>query len=160
MREQGDYAEAAEAFSALATRSAEQGKHQMAMHLAIKGAASLAADGQNDAAAAAAVEAARYAAPLQEGIKTSRRFGTLVSRLREKGHGDAADAIEAAVMAHLGLQKLSKPDPSKAPIVNRAMRRRLPKACTTCGAPVEAGKVEFSEHGAADCRFCGVLLTS
>ena len=79
-------------------------------------------------------------------------------KLRANGHDADADALEAAVKEALGVTRLPSPDPANAPTVNRAMRRSLPKACGTCGAPVEAAKVSFSEEGAADCRFCGTVL--
>ena len=152
------FGEAAADFAHIAMRANEHGKHQMALHTAVLAARCLVRSGDRDAAVEQAIKAAGYAAPLKDGARTSKRFGKLVAKLREKGHTEDADAIEAAVKQALGVTKLQSPEKGEAPTVNRAMRRGLPKACGTCGAPVESGKVVFSEDGAADCRFCGTVL--
>ena len=157
-RKEERFSDAATEFAHVASRANEHGMHPMAVHTALLAVRCWVRTGDREAALAEAVKATRYAAPIKDGTRTSRRFGVVIAKLRANGHDADADALEAAVKEALGVTRLPSPDPANAPTANRAMRRSLPKACGTCGAPVEAAKVSFSEEGAADCRFCGTVL--
>ncbi len=157
LRKSGEHTQAAATFAQMAEKASERGKHGMAAYLSIQAGRALAASGDEKGAIEQGKLAVGYAAPIQARKKVASKFGKFVHRLRENGHTEAADIIEADARARLGLGKLPAPSAEGA-TVNRAARRGLPKNCSVCSAPVESAKVVFDEDGSADCRYCGVVL--
>lgn len=151
----GDADQAVEIFSNLADKAAERGRHGMAVHMGAFATSALARAGRTDEAVAWARKTAQLGGPIQKQAKVARRFGRLVGALRKSGHGDAADAIQAAAIEALGVSRLPE---GGGVAVNRARRRMLPKSCPSCGAAVQVDEVEFDEDG-ADCPACGMGLT-
>jgi hypothetical protein len=147
-------ADSASELERIAGIAAGRGMLGMACHLSIEAARSEHAAGKEDAAIAQVKVAIGYASQGRVQGKAAKRFAHLVAQLRENGHTAAADQIEAEVRSKLG----SLPTAAAAPApMNRNQRRNVPKACGTCGAPVDYD-VEFNDDGTADCRYCGVNL--
>ena len=146
---------AVEILSGLADKASERGRHGMAVQMAVLATSALARSGRTADAVEWSQKAAQFGGPIQNQTKVARRFGRLCTALKEAGHGEAADAIEAAAIDALGVSKL----PAASTVtVNRARRRMLPKVCQACGTKVDAARVEFDEEG-ADCPACGNELT-
>ena len=139
----GDFTDACELFAKLAEKAHERGRHRMALHMALRTAFNQGRAGN---------DAATYGAPIQNQTAVGRRFGRLVHQLNKADLDGCATAVEAQALQLLGLTKL--PRGEGANTVNRARRRKLPKACPTCAAPVEIEAVEFDDEG-ADCPDCG-----
>jgi hypothetical protein len=151
------YAEAAPLFADLAKSAAVKGSHGMATHLAYQSAKCLFRAGDPDGAMGQVELAIGHATGAQNPTKFARKFGRMITALRERDLEAQADQIAALVKERMGLSKLPKQgDP---PPVNRAMRRGLPKACSSCGTRVDSAQIFFEDDSSADCRLCGSALT-
>lgn len=155
----GKEVEAAESFSHLAEKTNERGDHAIAMHLQLEAARALNRTGQRDEGVEAARTALGYAAQAQLRQKASRKVASFVYDLRDAGHTEAADALEASTKEKLGVNSLPERDELTGPTINRAMRRSLPKSCPSCGMRIDPDKLEVSEEALADCGYCGAPVT-
>jgi hypothetical protein len=151
------YSEAAPLFADLAKGAAAKGNNAMATHLAYQSAKCRFREGNLDEAMAQVELAVGHATAAQNPTKFARKFGRMIKALRARELEAQADQVSAMVQERMGLSKLPKQgDP---PPVNRAMRRRLPKACASCGTRVDTAEIFFNDDSSADCRMCGSALT-
>lgn len=152
---QGKDTEAADAFSHLAAKLNERGDHAIAMHLQLAAARALGRIGRPAEGVQAANTALSYATQGQIRQKATRKVAQLAYELRDAGHGEAAEEIEAAAKEKLGVKSLPTREEASGPTINRAMRRSLPKRCPTCAMPIDPDRLEVSDDALADCGYCG-----
>ncbi len=154
LRERDPSGSAAE-FERMARIASERDMAGMATHLALQGARSAAAGGNDDTVILLGQAAVQYASGARNPAKSARKISGLVAELRAGGHAASAEAIETAAKGRLGLSAL--PSPTAASGLNRSAKRTLPRGCPTCAAPVDY-EPEYGEDGVPDCRYCGVGL--
>lgn len=155
----GQFPQAAALFARMAGVARERGMPRMAAHLAARAAAAHARAG--DAAGFQEMASAAIADARVDGDKdrAARDFGILAEVVRDSPLASAADELEAAVRSQLGVAPRAPAAAAEGGPVNRSMRRHLPQACVSCGAPVSGAQLRFNDDGSVDCPFCGSLMT-
>ncbi len=153
----GQYAEAGDKLTSMAGVARERGMPRTATHLAARAAGAHARAG--DAAGFRELLRAALSDAKVDGDKdrAARTFGALLAVVRESPLASVADDLEAEVRNQLGV--LPRAAEGEGATVNRSMRRHLPQACATCGAPVVGAQIRFNEDGSVDCPLCGSVLT-
>lgn len=152
----GDHSAAAEAFARLAQVARDKARPEMAAHFGARAAANSARGGDTDALRAHTQAAVTDAKVQGDKDRSARLFGQLVSAVRDSAAAEIADELEAQLRAQLGVAP--RKQEGEAPVVNRAMRRQLPAACSACGTGVQADLVVFHSEAGADCADCGSPL--
>lgn len=154
---QGQYAEAAGLFERMAGVARERDLTRVAIHMGVRAAACHAHLGHGEAFDQWLAHAMHDAKAEGDRDRSARTFGQLVKVLADTPLADRSDDVAQTVRSQLGVMPKA-PERSGTPI-NRSVRRHLPKACASCGAPVVADEVEFNEDGAVDCDTCGGLVS-
>jgi hypothetical protein len=151
----GRHGDAADAFEALAKTAADRGKPAAAAHISVHGA--LAALAGDDLSRAVAIGEAglELSAGVADQRRVARKFWPFVDALKAADADAGASFLEATRTA-FGLKLIPRPGEQVKP--NRAQRRALPKACPTCGHPIDAADVHFHDDGTLDCAVCGAAI--
>ena len=153
---QGDHAAAADEFAAMAAIARKRGLHRIAVHVGVRAATQATKAGNFELATSLTRDAIDDAKAAGDKPRAARAFGRVIRALREADQAELASTLADEIRASIGVgAKVSEGEPAK---VNRAMRRRLPKACPTCGSKVDADAVSFNEDGSVDCPVCGSVL--
>ena len=153
---EGAFANAAENFGQMAAIARERGMPRIATHLSARAAACHAKLGATAAFEEWVAQAVADARQDGDKERTSRTFGALLGVLSDTPLAEHVDALRSRVQQELGVSP--KERQGEGPVVNRSMRRQLPKVCGSCGAPVNPDEIAFNEDGSVDCNVCGDLL--
>lgn len=153
----GKHLEAAPALASVAQVARQRSLPRVAARLHAEAALAHVAGGAADDGAAAAREALADAELDPARKNAARHIGDVLAALRAAEYGEV-DALEAAARTSLGVSSISTTAQEGEPTVNRAMRRRLPRTCPTCGVAVKAETSAFHAEGGADCAMCGGVL--
>lgn len=156
-RAAGEHVAAAPQFLALALVARQRSLPRVAARLYVEAGRAFVAGGDPDQGVAAAREALVDAALDADRKSAARHIGDLLTDLRAVEHGEA-EALDTEACAALGVSSITTTAQEGAPTVNRAMRRRLPRICQTCGVSVTADTAAFHAEGGADCALCGSVL--
>lgn len=152
-REDGRWAEAAAGFEKAAKTCRERAMTRSATWLGCLAAECRAKAGEAPAALAALEAAIADARADGDKAHSATVFGELIAALPGTPLASAAADLERALRDAVGVP----PKPPAGPEVNRSLKRTLPAACDTCGAPTDAARARRSEDG-ADCHVCGAVV--
>ncbi|MCB9670131.1 MAG: hypothetical protein H6736_17305 [Alphaproteobacteria bacterium] len=148
----GEHGAAATAYAELARIAESRGRPGAAAHIAVQGALAALAGGDRDQALAIAREGVTLASGVADQRRVARKFVPFIDAL-SRDDADAAAAFREEAKKGFGLKLIPAPGETVTP--NRAQRRSLPKACGTCGEPVDSATVVFQDDGTCDCALCG-----
>lgn len=152
----GKHGEAATELEAMASIARTRGLHRIAVHLGTRAASQATRAGDFDGAAALTRAAIADAKADGDKSRTGRAFGRVIKALQGADQADLAGTLAVEIREGTGVvAKAAEGEPAS---VNRAMRRRLPKACATCGSKVDGDAVSFNEDATVDCPVCGGIL--
>lgn len=152
----GKHGEAAEELGAMAEIARKRGLHRIAVHMGTRAASQASKAGNFDQAAELTRAAIDDAKADGDKPRTAQAFGRVIRALQAADQGELASTLGGEIRAGTGIgAKVAEGEPAA---VNRAMRRRLPKACPTCGSKVDAKAVSFNEDSSVDCPVCGGVL--
>ena len=152
----GDHGAAASELGAMAEIARNRSLHRIAVHMGTRGATQAAKAGQFDQAAELTRAAIEDAKADGDKPRTARAFGRVLRALKAADQGDLASTLAGEIRTGTGIS--AKVEEGQPAAVNRAMHRRLPKACPTCGSKVDAAAVSFNEDASVDCPICGAVL--
>jgi hypothetical protein len=157
LKQSGRFAEAAATFTEMAAIARERDRPRMASYLSAQAAQCHAKAGNQQGLVQATELALSDAREEADPDHSSRTFGELLASLQGTAFEGAAPQFDGAIRNALGVAP-SAPATMAAP--NRSMQRHLPSDCSSCGAPVSAADIKFTETGHADCPYCGSILTA
>lgn len=152
----GEHGEAATELGAMAEIARTRGLHRIAVHMGTRAATQAAKAGNFDQAAELTRAAVADAKIDGDKPRTAHAFGRVIRALQAAEQGELASSLGSEIRSGTGISaKVAEGEPAA---VNRAMRRRLPKACPTCGSKVDGAAVSFNEDSSVDCPVCGGVL--
>ena len=151
----GQYVQAGDAFSGLASQAKENGHPRRAANLNTQ-AAHAYIDGKNENLA---LTQSRSALTLFQQLgmvdRAAQFWRNIQNHLQRAGMSSALASLRQEFGSKIDLTPLQKP---VAP--SPAKQGHLPAQCPGCGAPVRTDEVEWVDEQSAECPFCGSILIS
>ncbi len=146
----GHYAEAADLFARLAQGAARRRMMEPAGNLHRRAAvAYLEAGRPDDAVEQVKRSVGAFVRARRPGL-ARETAAQAVARLREKGYGSYADALE---------RELRERAAARGPL-GRGPRPKLPAKCSSCGGPLKADEVHWVGPDRVECPYCGSVVTA
>jgi hypothetical protein len=148
--ENGNYAEAAQAFEQLA-RGAEERYSERAPFLYLEAGRAAIFGGQNQAGLAHLRRGLTLLASQGRHLRMHMLGGRIVNDLNARGLKQEADEIAGLMKANLPEQSApQEAAPAKKPI--------LPTHCPNCGGALRPDEIEWLDEATAECAYCGSMV--